>query len=84
MDRTYCVSFSPATRTDMGFTCAIDLRATVHTVTAGPLLELEAHVRQLAREFGQTCCPVIRMADRKARKPAGFDAFCRRLVIIDA
>lgn len=84
MERIYLVSFSPAARTDAGFTCAIDLGAAVHTVAAGPLAELEQHVRRLARDFGGTCCPFIRLRDRKARKPSGFDALCHRLQIIDA
>jgi hypothetical protein len=83
--RDYLVSFSPAQRTAHGFTANLSLLGggENHTVTADSFPSLESRVRELARQFGQTCAPYIRLKDRKERKPAGFDDFCDRLRLID-
>lgn len=84
---TYLVSFSPAERTDHGFTAEIGLMASnlknATEVNAGSLKDLEAQVRRLAQAYGQTCSPFIRLKDRKARKPAGFEKWSSTMQIID-
>lgn len=83
--QTYVVSFSPATRTDYGFTTDLDIGGKYprHKIDAATLPALEAEIRRLAAEFGQTCTAFINLADRKARKPAGFDAWRSKLQVID-
>lgn len=84
---TYLVSFSPAERTSHGFTAEIGLMAynlkNAKEVQATNLKDLERSVRELAHEYGQTCAPMVRLKDRKARKPAGFEAWCSTIQIID-
>jgi hypothetical protein len=83
---TYLVSFSPAERRRGGFIVRFTIGGksdTNHRVEASSLATLEAEVRRLAREYGQTCSPYVRLADRKARKPAGFDAWVDTMKIID-
>jgi hypothetical protein len=86
--RTYLVSFSPAKRTTHGFQVELGVMAESLNkrmeVTAASLPDLEKEVRRLAAEYGQTCSPYIRLKDRSARKPAGFDKFCTSLQIINA
>lgn len=76
----YIVSLAPAEKTAFGFTACIStmLEGTKHTVTASTLPDLERQVRTLAAAFGQSCSPYVRLADRKARKPAGFEAWTNR------
>ncbi len=52
-------------------------------VQASNLKDLERQVRELAQAYGQTCAPMIRLKDRKARKPAGFEKWCNSIDIID-
>lgn len=83
--RTYIVSFNRAKRTDRGYyQVSFDIgSANVnHHVTADSFAKLEAEVRRLAVEFGQTCSPYIRLP-KGERNPAGFDAFKKTLNIID-
>lgn len=83
--RTFLVNLSPAQRTATGFTSELlhVMGQKPHEVTADSYAKLESEVRRLAREFGQTCAPYIRLKDPKARKPAGFDRFTNSLRIID-
>lgn len=73
--RTYLVSFSPADKTDGGFSTSISLLTTgvKHELSASNFVDLERDVRQLAIEFGQSCTPYIRLKDRAERHPIGFD-----------
>lgn len=84
---TFLVSFSPAERTSHGFRAEIGLMASnlrnAKEVPASNLPDLEKEVRRLAAEYGQTCAPMIRLKDRKVRKPAGFDRWCNTIQIID-
>jgi len=75
--RTYLVSFSPAEKTDGGFSTSISLLTTgeKHEVSASSLPDLERKVRELARDFGQSCTPYIRLKNRNERSPNGFDAW---------
>ena len=83
--QTYLVSFSPATRVAGGFQTGVStlVGGTKHEVSAAGLDALEAEVRRLAVEFGQTCAPYVRLKDSCARKPRGFDAWCRTIQCID-
>lgn len=74
---TYLVGFCPAQQTEMGLTMEISTmaRATAHEVSAASFADLETEVRRLAHEFGQSCTPIIRLKDRNARKPSGFDSW---------
>jgi hypothetical protein len=54
-----------------------------HEVQAASLADLEREVRRLAAEFGQTCSPYVRLKDRKERNAPGFDAWSRKLNIIE-
>jgi len=83
--RDYIVSFSPAERQPWGgYTVALSLMTggVKHTVTADSFAVLETEVRRLAREFGRTCSPYVRLP-RGERNPPGFDAWCRTVNIID-
>ena len=83
---SYVVSFSPATRFEHGFEVSFDIgsgREVKHEVEAATFGELERQVRSLTADYGQTCSAYIRLKDRKARKPAGFDKFVDTLNIID-
>jgi hypothetical protein len=83
--RTFLVNLSPAKRTTHGFTAELSyaMGQTPHEVTVDSFAKLESEVRRLAQEFGQTCAPFIRLKDRGARKPVGFDRFTDSLRIID-
>jgi hypothetical protein len=83
--RTYLVSFTPATRTAHGFTSTISLLAGAkdHTVEAASFASLESEVRRLAHEFGQTCTAYVRLKDKRERNAPGFDAWDRKLGVID-
>lgn len=85
---TFLVSLSPAKRTTHGFQVELGMMADSMKrsteITASNLPDLETKIRRLALEYGQTCSPYIRLKDRSARKPAGFDKFCDRMGIIDA
>jgi hypothetical protein len=78
----YLVSFSPAERSPDGraYTVSISMMATgvSHTVLASTFEGAETEIRRLAREYGQTCSTYIRLKDKKARKPAGFDKWADR------
>jgi hypothetical protein len=76
----YVVSFAPAQKVPGGFQANVStmLEGVKHSVTASTLTDLESQVRTLARAYGQSCCPYVRLADRKARKPAGFEAWGNR------
>jgi hypothetical protein len=80
----YVVSFSPAEETARGFTIRISLMTgnKNHDVQASSLAELEGKVRELASAFGTHCSPYIRLKDKTARKPAGFDKWSRGLHVI--
>src|SRR4051812_2909701 len=83
--RTSIVSFKPAKRTDRGFyqvSFDIGKDSVNHQVTVDSFPKLEAEVRRLAVEFGQTCSPYIRLP-KGERNPPGFDAFCKTINIID-
>jgi hypothetical protein len=82
---TYIVSFTPAQRTTHGFTVTVSLliQGEKHEVEAASLADLEAHVRKLAQAFGQTCSLYVRLKDRNARKPAGFDRWLKGIEILD-
>ena len=83
--RTYLVSFNPAARTNWGgFTVTFNIgeRSVVHEVEAASLPDLEREVRRLAIAYGRTCLPYVRLKDRSARKPSGFDAWDKTLTII--
>jgi hypothetical protein len=73
----YIVSFSPAEKKDYGFVVAVSnlTRGDKHAITASSIPDLEKEVRKLAHEFGQDCCPYIRLKDRSARLPFGFKAW---------
>lgn len=79
---TYLVSFTPAERQPWGgYTIRVSLMTggAKHEVEASSFADLEREVRRLAQEFGQTCSPYVRLKDRNARKPAGFDAWNDRM-----
>jgi hypothetical protein len=59
------------------------MRSDKHAVTACSFLDLEAQVRALAVKEGRSVAPSIQLADRKARKPAGFDTFTRSMHVIE-
>lgn len=83
---TYLVSFNRAKRTDRGYyQVTFDMAApsVKHTVEASTFEALETEVRRLAGEFGLPCSPHVRLPDRTARKPAGFDKWYSRMNIID-
>lgn len=83
--RTYLVSFSPAERQAWGgYSIALSLMGGGgrHTVEADSFGKLEAEVRRLAREYGRTCSPYIRLP-KSERNPPGFDAWKRTINIID-
>lgn len=83
--RTYIVSFNRAKRTDRGYyQVSFDMAEpnVNHRVEADSFTKLEAEVRRLAAEFGQTCSPYIRLP-KPERNPPGFDAFCKTINIID-
>ena len=84
--RKYLVSFSPAKRTDYGFQVSITvgIGAKATEVEAGDFKTLEAEVRKLAAEYGQTCSPYIRLKGRGERNAPGFDKCADSLRIIDA
>lgn len=52
-------------------------------VSAASFLDLEKEVRSLAKAQRRSVSPSIQLNDRKARKPAGFDAFCKSLHVIE-
>jgi len=82
----YLVSFSPAERTSCGaYSVEISTmtRGVAHTVLASTFEGAETEIRRLAREYGRTCSPFIRLKDKKARKPAGFDNWKSSLNYID-
>lgn len=84
--RNYIVSFNRAEKTSHGsFRVSFDIgKPNVnHAVSADSFKTLEAEVRRLAQAYGQTCSPYVRLADKKERKPAGFDAWYRTLNIIE-
>jgi hypothetical protein len=85
--RTYLVSFSPAEKTDCGFstTLSLLLGSENHEISASSLPDLEREVRRLAREFGQSCTPYIRLKNRGERSPNGFDkwAYSRSIRFIE-
>lgn len=85
--RTYIVSFNPAEKTASGFRTTISLltRGEQHEVQACDLTGLESEVRKLARAFGQSCTPYIRLKDKKERSPNGFDkwAYGREMRFIE-
>jgi len=73
--RSYLVSFSPAERTrDNTFLIHITNQSPAATVEAASLDELGQYVAQMAQAYGKTCSAYVRLKDRNARKPAGFDA----------
>lgn len=83
--RTYIVSFNRAKRTDRGYyQVSFDISEPNinHRVTTDSFSKLEAEVRRLAVEFGQTCSPYIRLP-KGERNPPGFDKFCKTINIID-
>lgn len=86
---TYTVAFCTAKRTVGELFTSLELNlsdlmnAKRNTVEAAGFADLEAKVRALAAQFGRNCHASIRLADRKARKPAGFDAFCKTLDFIE-
>lgn len=81
----YIVSFNPAEKTDYGFTVTFEMSKpnVNHRVSADNFVALEAEVRRLAHEYGRTCSPYVRLADRNARKPAGFDKWSGALKVIE-
>jgi hypothetical protein len=85
--RTYVVSFTPAQRTagGGGITMILSMMGDGprHEIEAGDFPTLEAAVRKLAAEYGQTCSPYVRLKDRNERSPAGFERWKDTLRIID-
>jgi hypothetical protein len=83
--RTYYVSFNPAKRGERGgYSVTFDLTKSGdrHTVTVDNFDQLTAEVHRLARAYGQTCSPSIRVPAGQ-HKPPGFDKLCETLKIID-
>lgn len=83
--REYLVSFNPAEKQGWGgYTISFDMTTSnpVHRVKASSLPDLERDVRELARQYGRTCSPYVRLP-RGERKPAGFDAWSKTVNIID-
>jgi len=83
--RDYQISFCPCEVRNgvMSVTISTLIGAQKHAVTAASFAELEAHVQRLAVAYGRTCHPMIDVAPRGSRKPAGFDAFCAKLRYIE-
>lgn len=54
-----------------------------HEVSVSSLPDLEREVQRLAKAYGQSCCPYIRLKNWQERKPRGFDAFCHGLQFIE-
>jgi hypothetical protein len=82
----YTVSFYPAKRTEQGYyqiNLSVAQAPERHVVSVSSLADLEREVRRLAVLFGQPCSPSVRVADRHARKPNGFDAWYKAMSIID-
>lgn len=73
--REYLVSFSPAEKTDLGFSSTISLLVgnEDHELSASNFVDLERDVRRLACEFGQSCTPYVRLKNSRERHPIGFD-----------
>lgn len=73
--REYLVSFTPAEKTDRGFTMEVGLmtRGQKHEIEASNFVDLERDVRRLACEFGQSCTPYVRLKNSRERHPIGFD-----------
>lgn len=82
---TYLVSFNPADRTENGHRISFRIGEpnVDHEVHASSFLELERVVRKLAREFGRSCSPYIRLKDRKERSPNGFKAWDAKMTFIE-
>jgi hypothetical protein len=87
--RDYIVRFATAESYEMGgrkywqVTLSDWLSGTKHPVTACSFTDLERQVRELAAKEKRHVSPAINLADRKARKPAGFDQFCKSLYVIE-
>lgn len=83
--RTYIVSFTPAEKTDFGYSVILSQLSTGkrHEVTTNNYYDLEREVRRLAGEFGKTCAPYIRLPVGE-RSPPAFDRFCNTLRFIEA
>jgi hypothetical protein len=54
-----------------------------HSVSADTFVDLDRQVRALAAAEGRHVSPSIQLAGKQARKPAGFDHFCRGLHVIE-
>lgn len=80
--RTYTVKMIPAQVSDSGrvLSCMVTdfVRVSPTVITAASLDEMEAQVRLLAEQFGQSCAVHIDVP-RGQRKPPGFDAATLKL-----
>jgi hypothetical protein len=87
--RDYIIRFADAESYEMGgnkywqISISDWLNADKHPVTACSWLDLGTQVRALAVAEGRHVSPSIQLADRKARKPAGFDTFTRSMHVIE-
>jgi hypothetical protein len=85
----YLVSFCPAKREVGAHFISLQMNlsdlmnAPKHTIEAAGFADLERQIRSLAADFGQNCHASIQMADRRARKPSGFDAWRESMDFID-